>query len=270
MGGPRAGGPAAGVGREAAPRSRLKAGAPMPVSLRELAPSTPLRKVAWREGTKGKLSGGFAWLRVWPGGGRATGEYSGAGPVWLLIEEQADGKIKYALSNLPGRTSRIEAVRLWKGRWPMEQGYQQMEEELGSDHHEGRSWRGFHHHACLVMLAFGFLASEREREERGPARPGNGGTRRVITVPAVRRALQRPLAPICRHDCPSCRDRSLQSPLMLTVSYKSGFCSTLAVDAVIPLCPEDTGDEDLFRWICGSGASPPATEPASRSPSGFR
>ncbi|WP_435005580.1 IS701 family transposase [Tundrisphaera lichenicola] len=156
-------------------RSRLKAGTPKPVSLRELAASTPLRKVTWREGTKGKLSGRFAWLRVWPGGGWATGECAGAEPVWLLIEEQADGKIKYALSNLPGRTSRIKAVRLWKSRWPVEQGYQQMKEELGLDHHEGRSWRGFHHHACLVMLAFGFLALEREREERDPARPGKRG-----------------------------------------------------------------------------------------------
>ena len=50
-----------------------------------------------------------------------------------------------------------------------------MKEELGLDHHEGRSWRGFHHHACLVMLAFGFLALEREREERDPARPGKRG-----------------------------------------------------------------------------------------------
>ncbi|WP_435009525.1 IS701 family transposase [Tundrisphaera lichenicola] len=156
-------------------RSRLKAGTPKPVSLRELAASTPLRKVTWREGTKGKLSGRFAWLRVWPGGGWATGECAGAEPVWLLIEEQADGKIKYAISNLPGRTSRIKAVRLWKSRWPVEQGYQQMKEELGLDHHEGRSWRGFHHHACLVMLAFGFLALEREREERDPARPGKRG-----------------------------------------------------------------------------------------------
>jgi SRSO17 transposase len=156
-------------------RSRLKAGTPKPVSLRELAASTPLRKVTWREGTKGKLSGRFAWLRVWPGGGWATGVCAGAEPIWLLIEEQADGKIKYALSNLPGRTGRIKAVRLWKSRWPVEQGYQQMKEELGLDHHEGRSWRGFHHHARLVMLAFGFLALEREREERDPARPGKGG-----------------------------------------------------------------------------------------------
>ena len=156
-------------------RSKLADGAPRPVSLKELATTTPLAKVTWREGTKGKLSGRFAWLRVWPGGGWATGECAGAGPAWLLIEEQADGKIKYALSNLPARTSRIRAVRLWKSRWPVEQGYQQMKEELGLAHHEGRSWRGFHHHACLVMLAYGFLALEREREERDPARPGKRG-----------------------------------------------------------------------------------------------
>ena len=107
------------------------------------------------------LSGRFAWVRVWPGGGWATGGCAGADPVWLLIEAQADGKIKYAVSNLPEATRRIKAVRLWKSRWPVEQGYQQMKEELGLDHHEGRSWRGFHHHVCLVMLAFGFLASER-------------------------------------------------------------------------------------------------------------
>jgi SRSO17 transposase len=170
--------PAAGpskAGGRPRKRSRLKEGAPRPVSLKELAARTPLHKVTWREGTKGKLSGRFAWLRVWPGSGWATGECAGAGPVWLLIEEQADGKLKYAVSNLPGRTSRIKAVRLWKGRWAVEQGYQQMKEELGLAHHEGRSWRGFHHHACLVMLAFGFPALEREREERDPARPGKRG-----------------------------------------------------------------------------------------------
>ena len=59
----------------------------------------------------------------------------------------------------------------------MEQGYQQMKEELGLDHYEGRSWRGFHHHACLVMLAYGFLALEQrsERGRRDPARPGKKG-----------------------------------------------------------------------------------------------
>jgi SRSO17 transposase len=158
-------------------RSRLKEGTPRPVGLRDLAAKTPLRKVTWREGTKGQLSGRFAWLRVCPGGGWATGGCTGAEPVWLLIEEQGAGKIKYALSNLPARTGRIRAVRLWKSRWPVEQDYQQMKEEWGLDHHEGRSWRGFHHHVCLVMLAFGFLALEREREERDRARPGKKGSR---------------------------------------------------------------------------------------------
>ena len=119
--------------------------------------------------------GRFAWLRVWPGQGWKTGRCAGAEPIGLLIEEQADGKIKYAFSNLPADTPRIKAVRLWRSRWPVEQGYQQMKEELGLDHHEGRSWRGFHHHAGLVMLAYGFLALEQRRARRGRPRPGKKG-----------------------------------------------------------------------------------------------
>ena len=65
----------------------------------------PRRRVTWREGTKGKLSGHFAWVRVWPGHGWATGDCADAQPVWLLIEEQADGKLKFAFSNVPANTS---------------------------------------------------------------------------------------------------------------------------------------------------------------------
>jgi SRSO17 transposase len=156
-------------------RPRLAEGSPRPIALGELVKATPLRKVTWREGTKGKLSGRFAWLRVWPGQGWQRGECAGKAPLWLLIEEQADGKIKYAFSNLPEGTSLIRAVRLWKSRWPVEQGYQQMKEELGLDHFEGRSWRGFHHHAALVMLAYGFLLLERHRGEEHPVPPGKKG-----------------------------------------------------------------------------------------------
>jgi SRSO17 transposase len=144
-------------------RPQLAAGRPPPVALSELAKRVRLRKVTWREGTKGKLSARFAWLRVWPGHGWQRGECAGAAPVWLLVEEQADGKIKYALSNLPEGTGLRTAVRLWKSRWPVEQGYQQLKEELGLDHFEGRSWRGFHHHAAMVLLAYGFLLLERRR-----------------------------------------------------------------------------------------------------------
>jgi SRSO17 transposase len=162
----------AGTGGRTRTRPRLASDAPRPVSLKELAARIPRHKVTWREGTKGRISGRFAWLRVWPAGGWATGECSGAEAMWLLIEEQADGTIKYAFSNLPPRTSRIKAVRLWKSRWPVEQGYQQMKEELGLDHHEGRSWRGFHHHVCLVMLAYGFLALEQKRVKETSAAMG--------------------------------------------------------------------------------------------------
>ena len=167
----------AGRGGRQATRSRLANGSAQPITLADLAAKLPRCKVSWRAGTKGRLTARFAWVRVWPAGGWATGDCRGAKASWLLIEEQADGTIRYAFSNLPARTSRIKAVRQWKSRWKVEQGYQQMKEELGLDHHEGRSWRGFHHHVCLVMLAFGFLALERDREERDPARPGKKGIR---------------------------------------------------------------------------------------------
>lgn len=156
-------------------RCRLASDSPQPVSLGELAGTTRRRRVTWREGTKGKLSGRFAWLRVWPAHGWQTGECAQAEPLWLLIEEQADGTIKYAFSNLPEGTGIKKAVRLWKSRWPVEQGYQQMKEELGLDHFEGRSWRGLHHHAALVMLAYGFLLLERHRKQKHPAQPGKKG-----------------------------------------------------------------------------------------------
>ena len=152
-----------GTGGRPQTNPQLRPGTPRPVRLRELAAQAPLRRVTWRAGAKGTMSGRFAWVRVWPGFGWKRGECAGADPVWVLIEEQPDGGFKYALSNLPAGTSGLRAVRLWKSRWPVEQGYQQMKEELGLDHFEGRSWRGFHHHAALVMLAFGFLLLERDR-----------------------------------------------------------------------------------------------------------
>lgn len=156
-------------------RPQLAQGSSPPIPLRELARRVRLRRVTWREGTKGKLSARFAWLRVWPGHGWQRGECAAAAPVWLLIEEQGDGKVKFAFSNLPEGTNCRTAVRLWKRRWPVEQGYQQLKEELGLDHFEGRSWRGFHHHACLALLAYGFLLLERQRKQEHPVQPGKKG-----------------------------------------------------------------------------------------------
>ena len=156
-------------------RPRLAEDAPRPVTLKELSSRLPREEMTWRRGTKADLTGKFSWTRAWPAQGWATGDCAGADPIWLLIEEQADGTIKYAFSNLPAETPKGRGVLLWRSRWPVEQGYQQMKEELGLDHFEGRSWRGFHHHACLVMLAFGFLALERLRVESMPATPGKKG-----------------------------------------------------------------------------------------------
>jgi SRSO17 transposase len=145
-------------------RPRLAATSAQPVALSVLAERTSRRRVSWREGTKGTLSGHFAWVRVWPAQGWATGDCADAPPLWVLIEKQGEeGPLKFAFSNLPAGTNRITAVRLWKSRWPVEQGYQQLKEELGLDHFEGRSWRGFHHHTAMTLLAYGFLLLERHR-----------------------------------------------------------------------------------------------------------
>jgi SRSO17 transposase len=151
-------------------RPRLAEGHRRPEPVKELARRLPRQELTWREGTKGALTAPFSWTRVWPGHGWSTGECAGAEPVWLLVEEQADGTLKYAFSNLPAETPMSEGVAYWKSRWPVEQGYLQMKSELGLDHFEGRSWRGFHHHACLVMVAFGFLELERAHAAPAPSR----------------------------------------------------------------------------------------------------
>ena len=82
---------------------------------------------------------------------------------------------------------------------------QQTKEELGLNHFEGRSWRGFHHHASLVMLAYGFLALEQLRVKEAPASPGEKrDSEPRITLPAVRRAPQELLRPTAKPDCTYC------------------------------------------------------------------
>jgi len=76
---------------------------------------------------------------------------------WLLIEQLGADTFKYYLSNLPADTPLTELVRIAHQRWVIEQGYQQLKEELGLDHFEGRSWRGLHHHLTLCFLSFCFL-----------------------------------------------------------------------------------------------------------------
>jgi SRSO17 transposase len=153
----------------------LDPSSPPPVSVETVAQSLKLRRVSWRQGTKGKLSARFGWVRVWPGQEWKKGSCAYADPLWLLVEARDDGEVQYALSNLPAKTSLLKAVRLWKQRWRVEQGHQQMKEELGLDQFEGRSWRGFHHHAAMVLLAYGFLLLEQTRPRPEPPVSGKRG-----------------------------------------------------------------------------------------------
>jgi SRSO17 transposase len=126
------------------------------------------RKLTWREGSKGRLSSRFAAWRVRPAHQLSAGRTPLA-PCWLLAEWPADEDTprKYFFSNLPVTTSLKKLVTVAKSRWMIEQSYQQMKGELGLDHFEGRSWRGWHHHVTLVLLAWAFLQTLRTRRKRG-------------------------------------------------------------------------------------------------------
>src|SRR3954467_373164 len=112
-----------------------------------------------RNGTKGPLKAEFAAVRVRVADGpvAARGRHLPGEEAWLVGEHRATGERKYYLSNLPADAA-LEALAVSiKARWVCEQLHQQLKEELGLDHFEGRSWRGLHHHALLCQLAFAFL-----------------------------------------------------------------------------------------------------------------
>ena len=128
-------------------------------------------RVVWRKGTKGALFGDFAIVRVRPADGDETtnGMHLPGEPAWLVCELLSNGDRKYYLANLPASSSRKKIVGTIKARWACEQGHQQMKEELGLDHFEGRSWWGLHHHALLTMIAFAFLQTLRLTENKSAA-----------------------------------------------------------------------------------------------------
>jgi SRSO17 transposase len=136
-----------------------------PVTLKALASSLPAqawRSVTWRVGTNGELSSRFAAVRVRPAH-RDTQRSEPWLEEWLLIEwPESDAEpAKYWFSNLPKRSSLKRLVRVAKARWWIERDYQELKQELGLGHYEGRNWRGFHHHASLCIAAYGFLIAER-------------------------------------------------------------------------------------------------------------
>jgi len=137
-----------------------------PVSVKQLAlglPKRAWRTIAWREGTAEWLSSRFARVRV----RAAHRDYNlteSRPEEWLLIEwpKGEDAPTKYWFATLPQDIAFRSLVDITKLRWRIERDYQELKQEVGLGHFEGRGWRGFHHHATLCIAAYGFLISERE------------------------------------------------------------------------------------------------------------
>ena len=138
-----------------------------PVSAEALLAGGKWQEVSWRQGTKGRLTCLFAARRVRVADGhkhRMLDNRMQCMPgdeVWLVGERRSTGEQKYYLSNLPADTTVKTLAATIKARWVCEQAHQQLKEELGLDHFEGRSWKGLHRHALMTMIAYAFLQSRR-------------------------------------------------------------------------------------------------------------
>jgi SRSO17 transposase len=136
-----------------------------PLYVRALAQQLPLtawHTMSWREGTNDALSGRFAATRVRSArlDYRRTQERA---EQWLLIEwpEGRSEPERYWLATLPANASLQQLVETAKMRWRIERDYQELKQEFGLGHYEGRGWRGFHHHATLCIAVYGFLMTHR-------------------------------------------------------------------------------------------------------------
>jgi SRSO17 transposase len=172
-------------GRGRVPKLLRRDGKHQPISVKELALSLPKRAwrtIKWREGAAEWLSSRFARVRVRTA--RRDFKLTESRPEeWLLIEwpEGEKEPTKYWLSNLPKDIAFRELVDMAKLRWRIERDYQELKQEVGLGHFEGRGWRGFHHHATLCIAAYGFLVSERETIP--PSRPRSAALLKELAVP---------------------------------------------------------------------------------------
>jgi len=163
------------------------------------------RTISWRTGTKGKLKARFAAVRVRVADGppqriRDKGQQHLPGDeAWLIGEHRMSGEKKSYLANLPAKTDLRTLAATIKARWICEQAHQQLKEELGLDHFEGRSWQGLHRHALMTMIAYAFLqyrrlktARREKKNQRAAAAtdiarraPGHPRTHRSTTATAM-------------------------------------------------------------------------------------
>jgi len=153
-----------------------------PITAADLAKSLSKRAwrtIAWRDGSNATLVSRFARVRV-----RAAGEGTTADEPeeWLIIEWPKGAKepTKFWLSTLPEDIAFARMIDITMMRWRIERDYQDLKQEVGLGHFEGRSWRGFHHHATMCFAAYGFLVAE-----RGAFPPSAPRSRYFIEEPAI-------------------------------------------------------------------------------------
>jgi SRSO17 transposase len=142
------------------------------IAAEDMLANAKWQNVSWRTGTKGKLKARFAAVRVRIADGppqriRDKGRQHLPGEeAWLIGEHRMSGEKKYYLANLPAATDLRTLAATIKARWVCEQAHQQLKEELGLDHFEGRSWQGLHRHALMTMIAYTFLQHRRLAKAR--------------------------------------------------------------------------------------------------------
>ena len=187
------------------PKTRYSDGRRKPRMLKEIAKGlgrSGYRKTTWSQGTKKARVSHCAAVRLRLAEGH-TKRRPPSDEVWLIAEwpPWADAPTKIWISNLPKSTSKKTLIRVAKIRWRIERDYQELKEELGLDHFEGRGWRGFHHHAALCAAAHAFLTLRRALF------PRSRQTSRW-TVPLIRARMQVLLirrlghCPLCQRDYP--------------------------------------------------------------------
>jgi SRSO17 transposase len=142
------------------------------------------RRLSWRQGTKGALAARFAARRVRVGDGAVTrpSRHLPGDEAWLVGEWRSSGERKYYLSNLGLDTPLRSLAAAIKARWVCEQAHQQLKQELGLGHFEGRSWTGLHRHALMTCIAFAYLQHLRLRAARGRGKQVQPTTERRTTT----------------------------------------------------------------------------------------
>ena len=189
------------TGRGRPPTRVQRDAAHQPISAAALAhqlPAKHYRTLSWREGTNAALRSRFARLRV-----RPAHRDQPRPEEWLIIEWPLGepAPTHYWLSNLPASIGWQELIDTVKARWRIERDYQELKQELGLGHYEGRNWRGFHHHASLCIAAYGFLMLERlsgakknATRFKAPALPKGFRPRGALADAAPRTLLDRHLS----------------------------------------------------------------------------